>query len=493
MRSLLPAFLFFHRSCHACITDDDCNLNGVCISDSDSSERYCSCDAAWIGTDCGVLNVVENSARRIYPGPSTDDNISESNISSWGGLPVWDEETQMYHLFVSEFANACSLGQWSPNSQVIRATSKSLFGPYVKKEVVLEPFHHNPTITQASDGKSLFGPYIKQEVVLEPFHTNPTITQTSDVDGTKTWLLYVIGRDVGKDRLVNCTNSSSIESSHSQDLNADDPSPGNLESNISLFSSKSVQGPWAEVGVVLAGDSDSFSENWDADTTNPSAYALPDGSVHLMYRGCGVNCTGGEYIGLAVAPHWNCSVDVAEGCRYERLSNSKNGNHPGPGPLWRGPATAEDPFLYKDRRGHWHSLFHNLGRNGGFGCNNKTWQGCDVGGHAFSRDGIEWRVSRTIPFTTNITWAVDGPGVDGVTDGVTKAATLNRRERPQLVMDPIDKVTPIALVTGVQPGDVPDDCNHGNTVTSIPNACRSYTLAVAIHSEEGGEEEIISV
>lgn len=404
---MLLALVCFH--CHACSNDEDCNLNGVCASGS------CSCDAAWTGGDCGVLNVQANSAHRLYPS-------HEDDVSSWGGLPVWDEESKMYHLFGSEFANSCSLGQWSPNSQVIRATSKTLFGPYQKQEVVLEPFHHNPTLTRASDG---------------------------------TWLLYVIGRHVEPDKLRNC--------SHSLPQQLSDPAPGNMESNITLFASRSVLGPWARVGVVLAGDG---LLQWDADTTNPSALALPDGSVHLMYRGCGFKCSGGEYMGLAVATHWNCSVDVPSGCQYERQKKK----------LWQ--VTNEDPFLFRDRRGGWHSLFHNLGRNGGFGCNNKTWQGCDVGGHAFSRDGVAWTLSNTVPFTTNITW-----------QGGAKA-TLNRRERPQLVMDK-DGVTPLALVCGAQSGDVPASCNNGGTVAS--KECRSYTLAVGVSTVSTRSEIRISV
>lgn len=159
-------------------------------------------------------------------------------------------------------------------------------------------------------------------------------------------------------------------------------------------------------------------------------------------------------MGLAIAPHWNCSVDSVGGCRYVRTSERA--------PLWR-DTTGEDPFLFRDRRGAWHTLLHNLGRNGGFGCNNKTWSGCDVGGHAYSKDGLTWTLSTTIPFTTNVTWS----------DG--KSETLNRRERPQLVMA-TDGVTPIALVTGVQKSDVPASCSEGGTVKE--KACRSFTMAV---------------
>eukprot|EP00927_Polykrikos_kofoidii_P051277 TRINITY_DN45067_c0_g1_i1.p1 TRINITY_DN45067_c0_g1~~TRINITY_DN45067_c0_g1_i1.p1 ORF type:complete len:421 (-),score=51.22 TRINITY_DN45067_c0_g1_i1:198-1412(-) len=385
----------------ACHSDEDCNLNGVC-----NDAGACVCDPAWTGSDCGILDVVPNSATRIY---SDDDDVS-----SWGGLPVWDDETQLYHLFASEFANGCSLGQWSPNSQVVRATSAELMGPYERQEVVLPPFHHNPTLIRAADG---------------------------------TWLIYAIGREVPAGSVKNCSGSL-----------GGDPAPGNRESNITAWSSTSILGPWNRIGVVLAGDE--VRGAWDADRTNPSAYADADGGVHLMYRGCGWSCSGGEYMGMSIAPRWNCSVDVPGGCRYERTSVEA--------PLWR-DTTGEDPFLFKDRRGHWHAMLHNLGRNGGFGCNNKTWHGCDVGGHAFSRDGISWTLSETIPYTTNVTW------ING------KREILNRRERPQFVMAD-DCVTPLSLVTGVQKGDVPASCSQGGTVAS--KECRSFTMAVSLRSSE---------
>lgn len=307
----------------------------------------------------------------------------------------------------------------SPDSQVIRATAKTVWGPFEKQEVVLKPFHHNPTLTRASDG---------------------------------TWLLYVIGQEIPPESVQNCrTTESDIGRVHI-------PPPDKMESNITLFASQSVLGPWTRVGVVLAGE-DSNRLIWDGDRTNPSAYALPDGSVHLMYRGCkwkktGFGCSK-EKIALAIAPHWNCSAEVEGACRYERQNIHEA--------LWQ--STGEDPFLFRDRRGAWHTLFHDLGRNGGFGCNKKSWKGCDVGGHAFSRDGLTWTLSSTRPYTTSVTWE----------DGFSEV--LNRRERPQIVMA-TDGVTPIALINGVQKGDVPPICSHGGPVAS--NQCQSFTMAVEL-------------
>jgi hypothetical protein len=59
------------------------------------------------------------------------------------------------------------------------------------------------------------------------------------------------------------------------------------------------------------------------------------------------------------------------------------------------------------------------------------------GGHAFSRDGISWTYSNTVPFTNEVDY----------TDG--DKVMLQRRERPHLIFD--DKGFITHLTNGVQP------------------------------------------
>ena len=51
---------------------------------------------------------------------------------------------------------------------------------------------------------------------------------------------------------------------------------------------------------------------------------------------------------------------------------------------------AEDSFMWVDPRGFYHSLFHSLPR------------GVPVGGHAFSRDGINWLYSKTAAYYSEV-------------------------------------------------------------------------------------------
>ena len=60
---------------------------------------------------------------------------------------------------------------------------------------------------------------------------------------------------------------------------------------------------------------------------------------------------------------------------------------------------------------------------GGFHCDVATGRGCAVGSHAFSADGLAWTFSTTVAYNTTVTY----------TDGT--AATLARRERPQIVFE----------------------------------------------------------
>jgi hypothetical protein len=96
------------------------------------------------------------------------------------------------------------------------------------------------------------------------------------------------------------------------------------------------------------------------------------------------------------------------------------------------PYTVEDPFLYADKRGNFHALFHG-GPQGG------TYKA--VGAHAFSKDGITWSFSKNAAYTTTITLA----------DG--SEHTFSRRERPHLLMDDTGTITHLYTSLWIGPHD----------------------------------------
>ena len=117
--SLMAIALFNAHSCGAwkCLSDLDCQLNGVC----DSASGSCACDKAWSGEQCGTI--VLGPGRFAYGGP-------DYNVTSWGGgPPVFDNTTGLWNLFVTEIADHCGLSEWQTRSTVIRATSDRPDGP----------------------------------------------------------------------------------------------------------------------------------------------------------------------------------------------------------------------------------------------------------------------------------------------------------------------------------------------------------------------------
>merc|ERR1712023_455089 len=82
----------------------------------------------------------------------------------------------------------------------------------------------------------------------------------------------------------------------------------------------------------------------------------------------------------------------------------------------------EDTHMFMNGAGYFHALFH-------------TWDQTNVGGHAFSRDGISWTLSNTTAYTNH----VETIGGNEIVYG--------RRERPHVVLD--DEGNPTHLITGV--------------------------------------------
>lgn len=117
------------RPCPAttCVDDIDCNLNGVCNSDG-----TCKCYTPWGGVTCGELQfrpLQAPAATNGYPGASP-------NASTWGGNAILFGG--LYHLFVAEMVNSCTLAQWGTNSRCIHATSSTPEGPYTRVDVAVD-------------------------------------------------------------------------------------------------------------------------------------------------------------------------------------------------------------------------------------------------------------------------------------------------------------------------------------------------------------------
>eukprot|EP00049_Salpingoeca_infusionum_P001842 m.51412 g.51412 ORF g.51412 m.51412 type:complete len:389 (+) comp11238_c0_seq1:22-1188(+) len=326
-----------------CKNATDCLLNGLCIGGT------CVCDVPWTGATCGQLGT-----KPAQPGGAYGYN---PNVTSWGGNMVLYKGE--YHLFVAEMVGGCGLSYWQRNSQVVHATSATVEGPYVKKDVALLPWAHNP------------------QVVVDTRNTTPT------------FYLFHIGSGDNTSHTVTCPPYP-VFNSH---VAAPPPAP-----NGALYhSAPDPSGPWTPHELPFG-------------CNNPAPLLLSNGTWLVL-------CNSGGY------PMY--SAPRIEG-PWQKVASL--GNAPSQDGVW------EDPFLFQDKRGNFHAIFHAY--NASTPCD-----ACDsalVSGHMFSQDGVAWSSTTVQPYTHSVEF----------TDGSSQV--FSTRERPKLYFDPATGV-PTHIINGVNP------------------------------------------
>jgi len=110
-------------------------------------------------------------------------------------------------------------------------------------------------------------------------------------------------------------------------------------------------------------------------------------------------------------------------------------------PAWGGDAKEylknEDPYLWADRRGHFHMIAHRYDYRDGFPPNPNETMPVLVSGHGYSTDGLDWHFNSVQPYEAKITFA----------NGTVQQ--FSTWERPHLLFD--KSGVPTHLVNGVQP------------------------------------------
>ena len=144
----------------ACVTDDDCSLNGICVSDENTNSSVCHCDAGWFDPDCGRLDLAPATRYTGFDNTNytVPNHYSNRSNSSWGGQIVQDrDDPQLFHLLYDQFAHGCGPNGWRPTSFIARAKSTSgPQGPYVWRQNVTGSFRHNTyAYWSPADGKFL--------------------------------------------------------------------------------------------------------------------------------------------------------------------------------------------------------------------------------------------------------------------------------------------------------------------------------------------------
>ena len=229
------------RAAWGCKDDEDCSLNGLCLSKvaGKSNSNACQCDPGWFGDDCGRLDLAPAKRTNGYNHTAFTDpsHQGKHGNSSWGGQILRDPTNgRLFHLFVDQFAHGCGLPGWRPHSLIVRAESRTgPQGPFRFAQTVTSTFRHNAfAFRSPSDGK---------------------------------FLLYAIGADAAppdRCRSFRWTN------------------------NISVASADRIRGPWSPFRMVLAGPHATNPAPWPLwspqDPTSKIMLGVENGDVYVADR-----------------------------------------------------------------------------------------------------------------------------------------------------------------------------------------------------------------
>ena len=320
-------------------------------------------------------------------------NCNGTRTTTWGGSIVFDNISKQYHMIAAEIEESCGMDVWLSNSQIVHATSKTLDGEYIRKEVVKGGglFSHEPNMVQALDTGEF--------VVYYTHHYPP---------GTYKYPCYNCKNGVTE----NCPQNG--DNDYSRDLSIPLPTKMIYTANIS------DNNAWSDII-----DLDHVSPNEYVDS-NLACYIFPNGSLIGILRNDN-DLTALAY-NFITATNWKDNTTYKT---HELLPLSGN----------TVAQFGEDPFVWYDYdRDIIHSLWHYT----------YTGQSFPNGIHAFSDDAGKTFTAYLDFGIYPAEWAYIGEVT--YTDGSTDS--LDSAERPHLVLD---GYTPLALTNGVRPpnsGDI---------------------------------------
>jgi len=250
---------------------------------------------------------------------------------------------------------------------------------------------------------NLLGPYTYNNEALPIWSHNPHVVVDSS-SGSPIYLLFHIGSADGGVTPKVCSNdehgSAGDKWENGRGLRAQSP----LASGV-LHTATDPAGPWTPQNPPGLGG-----------CNNPAPYVFPNGTIHLLCSQGGTNLwTAASWKGPWTGTSISWSGDAGLG-------------------IW------EDPFMWRDKRGVWKSIWHVYPAGGAAP---HYWT--RVSGYAYSFDGVHWVQFPWQPYT-NVIQHTTGP------------VAYTTRERPKIYFDPSDGVTPIALFNGVAEGTNCWDC-----------------------------------
>ena len=377
----------------ACHTDFDCALNGICVS------KTCQCDRPWVhgpGGPCTALDRLPAPITSCGPGCAyhgdtlPGHNVTES--SSWGGQVTLGADGK-YYMAVSEFAYGCDVGTWRSNSQVAFAQADTPVGPFKKLGVAVPTWAHNAALINIAPSGGV--PSGTGDLVIvtcgRGYECTPGAAAVSapgncDKSKPKGKACPCVAPPAG-----HCHTPIQPKGS---DASATFHHASSLQAGLTKF-------PWNPINVTLT----NFQYgSWIPDLVNAAPWALPNGTVLMISHSA---TTGGG--GMVIQRSVTGGADGWKG-PYTVLTTDKTEG-------WHGTTRGcEDPFLWTDKRGHYHVMYHHMGAGVPPG-----W----VGHHAWSIDGFTW--SDTQPCYDNAFPIEGGATVAGVANGGA--------QRPKLLVE----------------------------------------------------------
>ena len=207
-------------------------------------------------------------------------------------------------------------------------------------------------------------------------------------DGTYA-IFHIGGGDGLPDGGQNCTKPGSEQHSVNQSVYAE----ARATAGSTIHVASSLDGPWEPLTPNLLGG-----------CNNPAPWVHKNGTIFIV---CGASLKRATSIH---GPWETVALINPSGTRV-------SGHY-------------EDPYLYIDRRGHFHLLYHVYETHPAYECVDAT-----VAAHAFSPDGFSWYTSDVQPYTTQVV----------LSSG--EKITVSTRERPKLFF--AADGTPTHLLNGV--------------------------------------------
>lgn len=332
---------------------------------------------------------------RLQPAP-VGGGFAMDDYWVWCGSAV-EGEDGLWHMFAARWPRRLPFFEgYLTHSEVVHAVSPTPCGPYTFRDIALPP-----------RGEKFWDGQMTH---------NPTIHKSGD-----TYLLFYIGTTYPGPQLPIPEPGTEAHRLHKSPAGTYD------RIRIGMATSKSLNGPWERSDrPVFQPDAPG---KWDGSiVTNPAPCVRGDGKILLIYR---ANAPGGLRLGVALADDFRSP--------FRRLLDE-------PIPTFTDDFHVEDPFVWWEKD-HYEMLAKDL--------RGKITGEIYSGAHAYSADGIDWKLfDAPQAYSRTVRWD------DGT---VTYQGAL---ERPSLLFH---RGKPVCLLAAT--GDGPGGFNH---------CTRTWNIAIPI-------------